>query len=124
MLQLSQGRHFLHEHPCGARSWEDPWVQSLTQHPKVHVTVSDQCEYGLKTPDANGNLTYAMKPTKWAISSAQIATRLSKTCSKKHPHQHLVGGRAAQAAFYPNALIVKILRRIRDTAHHEDGLQH
>ena len=31
-------------------------------------------------------------------------------------HQHLVGGRAANAAFYPPELITKILRGMRDTA--------
>ena len=26
-IQLSSGRHFLHEHPAGASSWDDEWVK-------------------------------------------------------------------------------------------------
>ena len=37
------------------------------------------------------------------------------------PHQHLEGGRAAAAAFYPQGLIKAILRGIRDTADAEEA---
>ena len=33
-LQLSAGRHFLHEHPATASSWSDPWIMRLLNHPK------------------------------------------------------------------------------------------
>ena len=26
-LQLESGRHFLHEHPAGATSWTDEWIE-------------------------------------------------------------------------------------------------
>ena len=42
--------------------------------------------------------------------------RLSTRCDKLHAHQHLVGGRAAAAAYYPAKLISQILRGMRDTA--------
>ena len=45
--------------------------------------------------------------------------RLSKKCTGTHPHQPLLGGRAAQAAFYPPGLVLEILRGIRDTADSE-----
>ena len=32
-LKLKEGRHFLHEHPAGASSWSDPWIQTLHSHP-------------------------------------------------------------------------------------------
>ena len=41
---------------------------------------------------------------------------LSKRCSKTHEHQHLMGGRAAAAAYYPLGLITAILRGMRSTA--------
>ena len=77
--------------------------------------VSDQCEYGLVTRDVSGNLAPAKKPTRWATTSLQMVNRLSKRCSGTHKHQHLLGGRAADAAFYPLDLISEILRGIRDT---------
>ena len=103
-LQLSHGRHFLHEHPCTAASWRDPWVQKLTEDPRVHVTVSDQCEYGLRTPDKDGNLVLAMKPTKRATSSIHIASRRSKRCTGTHKHQHLVGGSCCSCSVLPECL--------------------
>ena len=119
-LQLNSGRHFLHEHPAGASSWSDAWVERLLNHPKVSAVVSDQCEYGLLTPDANGLPTPAKKPTRWMSTSAPMLKRLSRRCSGKHVHQHLVGGRAKAAEDYSLDLITEILRGMRDTADHED----
>ena len=45
-----------------------------------------------------------------------MAVRLSTRCSRDHPHEPLLGGRAADAAFYPTPLITEILRGMRDTA--------
>ena len=42
--------------------------------------------------------------------------RLSTRCDGSHSHQHLIGGRAAAAAYYPPKLISQILRGMRDTA--------
>ena len=58
----------------------------------------------------------AKKPTKWATTSEEMRSRLSTRCSKTHSHQHLLGGRAAAAAFYPMPLITEIIRGMRDTA--------
>ena len=63
--QIDAGRHLLHEHPAGATSWRDGWVERLMRHPKVSSVVSDQCEYGLLAPDAQGLPTPAKKPTRW-----------------------------------------------------------
>ena len=62
----------------------------------------------------------AKKPTRWMSSSAQMLRRLSKRCSGKHSHQHLVGGRAKSAEDYPTELVTEFLRGIRDTADHEE----
>ena len=115
-LQLADNRHFLHEHPVGATSWKDPYMERILKHPKVGVTVADQCMYGLTTAGPDGQPMAAQKPTKWASSSPHMLRRLSTRCDKLHAHQHLVGGRAAAAAYYPAKLISQILRGMRDTA--------
>ena len=117
--QLDAGRHFLHEHPQGASSWTDPWMLKLLRLPGVHTAVADQCMYGLVTHTASGNWVAAKKPTKFATSSVQMASRLGTRCDKQHVHEPLLGGRAAAAALYPLPLITEILRGMRDTADFE-----
>ena len=119
-LQVDNGRHFLHEHPATATSWSDPWIMRLLQHPQISSAISDQCEYGLLTPDANGVPTAAKKPTRWMISSPFMLHRLSRRCSGNHIHQHLVGGRAKAAEDYSIELITDILRGMRDTSDAEE----
>ena len=119
-IQLENGRHFLHEHPETATSWDDDQMQKLLREPKVSTTVSDQCEYGLLTPGPSGTLVPAKKPTKWASSSPHMLKRLSTRCKKDHEHQHLLGGRAKDAENYSPKLILEILRGMRDTADLEE----
>ena len=64
-LQLDGGRHFLHEHPAGAQSWQDDWMLRLLKHPRVRTVVCDQCMYGLVTHSSQtGQPVAAMKPTR------------------------------------------------------------
>ena len=114
--QIKNHGHFLHEHPQGATSWVDPIMKKLLEHPAVHSVVGHQCEFGLTTPDADGRPMVAKKPTRFATSSVHMAPRLGRRCTGTHPHQQLVAGRAASAAFYPPGLTLEILRGIRDTA--------
>ena len=91
-------------------------MQQLLVQPRVDSVVSDQCQYGLVTRGSNAGLLPAKKPTRWASTSPQMLSRLSARCPGDHIHQHLVGGRAANAAFHPPELITSILRGMRDTA--------
>ena len=92
-IQLAEGRHLLHEHPVGATNWVDRYMLRLLNDSRVGTAVADQCMYGLLTPDGNGNMVEAKKPTKWASSSRHMLNRLNVRCDKFHSHQHLVGGR-------------------------------
>ena len=56
-----------------------------------------------------------MKPTKFMSNSPQMLQQLCKRCDHSHKHQHLVGGRCADAACYPLPLIRAILNGIEDT---------
>ena len=115
-IQLDQGRHFLHEHPQSARSWQDEHMVDLLADPRVGITVSDQCEYGLFTPGPDGQPRRAKKPPQWACPSPWMLKRLSKRCAGGHTHQHIIGGRAKQAVFYQLKLVVKLPRCMRDNA--------
>ena len=92
----------------------------LLKSSKVNVTVADQCMYGLVTKGPEGEPMSAKKPTQWASTSPQMLKRLSTRCDGSHSHQHLIGGRAAAAAYYPPKLISQILRGMRDTADAEN----
>ena len=84
-------------------------------HNDVHVTVADQCQYGLKTRGEDGTPMPALKPTRFMTSSVQMSKLLQKRCKKDHKHQPLVSGRCAAAAFYPARLIRTIIKGIRAT---------
>lgn len=112
-IKLDEGRHFLHEHPAEARSWGEAQMKRLLNHPRVSTTISDQCQYGLVTPREDGGLLPAKKPTRWASTSSQMLDRLSARCPGDHLHQHLIGGCAANAAYYPPELITNIWRGCR-----------
>lgn len=114
-LQVEEGRHVLHEHPQGATSWQDPQMIALLRHARVNVAVGHQCQYGLQTPTKNGGYAPAKKATMFASTSQHMLRRLSRKCDGSHVHQQPTAGRAAAAAFYPEALVEQILRGIRDT---------
>lgn len=92
-MQMKAGR-FFHEHPEGATSWSDPWMQRLLSQPSVRSVVADQCMYGLITWTDGGSWLPAMKPTRFATNSPQMALRLQTRCDRSHAHQPLWGGGA------------------------------
>ena len=113
--QLRRGKHFLHEHPQTAYSWQEVAIKALSRDSHVHVVTGDQCMYGLLTPDDKGNPVPARKATTFMTSSRQMADLLGPRCDGSHTHQPLVSGRCAAAAFYPKKLIQTILQGIRNT---------
>ncbi len=78
------------------------------------TVTGDMCQFGMTTKGADGVERPAMKPTKWATTSDEIAWRLGKRCNKKHQHGSLLDGKAAKAAEYPDKLCVEILKGTRD----------
>eukprot|EP00974_Lingulodinium_polyedra_P026548 2560677-Lingulodinium_polyedra.AAC.1 len=111
-LQLKAGRHFVHEHPEGATSWNEKCMQDILNDPRVSTVVGRQCQYGLATPGPDGVKVPARKATRFASSAPEILRKLDKQCKGEHAHQHLVGGRAAAAARYPAELCKALLRGI------------
>ena len=112
--QIDRGRYFLHEHPWHAKSWELACVQAIKTAPGVGVVRCDQCMTGLETkPEREGGATKAMKPTAFMSNSECILEALSVRCDKQHEHQPLTGGRAKQAATYPDVLCDRICEGMR-----------
>ena len=117
--QMRRGKWFLHEHPRSALSWKTKPILDILKEAGVMTTVSHQCMFGLHTPGPNGTPMLAKKPTRWMTNSASMIEALTVKCDKTHIHRHLMGGRAAAAAFYPPKLLKAIvlgMARTRDVA--------
>ena len=119
VMQISAGRHFLHEHPLGATSWEEELLKDLAKVKGVGTVIGHLCEYGLTTPAAGGGRLPAKKATRFLSSAPAILEQLGRKCSGNHRHQRLHQSRPAAAAIYPPQLCRAILRgaeeqRLRD----------
>ena len=111
-LQLKAGRHFLHEHPQSASSWQDTRMMKMMAHPRVDSVVAHLCQYGMKTMGDDGSWQPAKKATRFASSSEEVLKKLDRKCNGEHAHRHLTSGRAKHAAVYPPELCKAILRGI------------
>jgi hypothetical protein len=111
-VQLKAGRHFLHEHPQSASSWQDTKMVKMLAHPRVNTVVAHLCQYGMKTMGDDGLWQPAKKATRFASSSEEVLQQLDRKCNGKHVHCHLTSGRAKHAAVYPPELCRSILRGI------------
>ena len=81
-------------------------IRKLPKELGVTINIADQCMYGLKTRNKTKGKPrmHARKRTKFMTNSLHIAKELSTRCDGSHKHQHLIGGRAAEAAIYPDPL--------------------
>ena len=114
--QMSRGKFFLHELPRRAFSWRTKAILKLLKSVGVHSVVNDQCMFGLTVRgESGGEPKLAKKPTRWMTNSIFMADAVNVRCDRSHKHQHLVGGRAAGAAFYPPRLLRAILSGMAET---------
>ena len=119
--QLDYGRHFLHEHPASATSWQEKLMLKLLSDERTYSVIGDMCQFGLTTTDAHGVVRPALKPTRFLTSCIAIANRLNRRCPRKHKHAVLLGGRAAAAARYTDKLCIEILRGVQEQYESERG---
>lgn len=104
-MQLAGGRHFLHEHPWGAISWDMQCMQELLEDKRVMIPKADLCLFGLETTDGQGGMGPARKRTGFMTSSWTVAEELQRTCDgKRHVHNPLLERRAKGADAYPPEL--------------------
>lgn len=117
-IQWEVGRYFLHEHPQAASSWSENCIAKMLGKEGALKTTADQCQYGLKSRDANGEGP-ARKSTSFMTNSPCIAARLRKQCPNKrgipvHHHVRLEDGRTKAAQVYPHGLCKAICLGLRD----------
>ena len=111
-LQRAASRHFLHEHPETADSWDEPCMRRLMARSGVGMVVGHQCEMGLVTEDKDG-WAPAKKATKFMSTSTEVLVRLDRKCKGIHKHRHLEGkSRTEAAAAYPRRMCRLILQGI------------
>ena len=69
--QLQHKRHFIHEHPWGARSWELNAMTELIQDERTTLVRSDLCRFGMTSwiERKGGDEGPAKKPTGFLTSS-------------------------------------------------------
>ena len=115
--QLEEGRYFLHEHPKGAKSWEEKCIKDLAADERVYTVEGPMCRWQMESSDLYGKgLVYKM--TRWMTNSRRLAEVLEGVCSNSgnrtwHRHVNLINGRARAAQIYPPKLVKAILVAMR-----------
>ena len=86
--QLQQGRHFLHEHPWTAKSWDLPCIKEIMRHPSVDVVHGHMCQFGMTShiDQRDGPVGPVKKPTGFMTSSYWIRQQLGRRCDGSHDH--------------------------------------
>lgn len=51
----------------------------------------DQCMFGIRLPEPQGEIQPVKKPTNLRVTSATLAQQLTRTCDGNHNHTHLEG---------------------------------
>jgi len=106
--QARAGRKFVFEHPLTASSWALESLTNLMSMPGVEKVTTHMCAFGMKSQDLFGE-DPVMKPTRFLTNSIAIRDKLNRRCEGAHRHVHLMSGRAAAAAVYPQALVDAII---------------
>ena len=67
LMQIKEGRYYLHEHPTSASSWNERCMQDILKHHGNIVTIIHMCAYKMRIPDAQGN-EYIYKPAQFSVT--------------------------------------------------------
>ena len=110
-LCLSMGISFLYEHPRSASSWHETCVNQLLKNPVVHVSCTDQCQFGLRSASGNPE----RKRTGFVTNHREIAELLNRKCRGEHSHEHIIGSdergkKSSQSQVYPKGLVSAVLK--------------
>lgn len=119
-IQQVNGRYYLHEHPNSATSWKVPCMINFIKQHNPGFAYTNMCAFGMQSSDEHGaGLVY--KPIKFISNSWLLINELSRhVCNGRHRHVHLMGGRAAAAAIYPDKLCVVVCKGIADQLEYDE----
>ena len=92
----------------------------FTKQHSPDFAYTNMCSFGMRSSDEHGTgLVY--KPTRFMRASWLLINALSKyVCNRRHRHVHLMHGRAAAAAVYPERLCSAICRGIKDQLEYDE----
>ncbi|CAE7358585.1 unnamed protein product [Symbiodinium sp. CCMP2592] len=112
--QVNAGRYFLHEHPSGARSWEEPEVKELKADPRVFEVRGPTCRWSL----SGSSKATVNKETRWLTNSSTVADVLRRASAASkgklwHREAEIVKGRVKATQEYPAKLVQGILEAFR-----------
>ena len=109
-IQRRAGRSFVFEHPQSASSWKLPCVTAMLEKSDVQEAVFDMCRFGMTARDQEGE-GLVRKTTRVMTNDVGIASSLDGVrCEGGHRHVHLISGRPAAAAIYPEKCCECLLR--------------
>ena len=104
LIQIQEGRLFLHEHPTGATNWDLEQIKELEREADVNLYTVD--------------LIFAKKTMRFITNSFEIDMELQKKCNEDRVHQELAEGSVKWTARYPRnlcrAICKGLLREIRN----------
>ena len=121
--QIAGGRHFLHEHPMFATSWQLSRMKQLMETDGVERVRGDQCQFGAtaaRGPKQGGPI---LKPTGFLSNSPAVLRALSRRCTGRHGmcsraeggrHVVVEGVVAKDSAIYPRGLCRAMLRGVAE----------
>ena len=97
-------------------------MEELLADPRVEVAYADQCQFGLtaKVRSFSEERGPAKKPTGFVGNSWAILRRLRRTCDHSHEHVKLEGGRAKNAALYPDELCKEVCLGLKDQIEYDN----
>ena len=119
--QLQAGRHFLHEHPQWATSWQLPSIQQLMQVESVEKIRGDQCQFGAEIQRGSKKGSPILKPSGFVSNSLKILEQLGRRCTGQEGqcsrpaggrHVRLEGNYTQDSQKYPRALCQAMLRGV------------
>lgn len=78
--QVKRGGYVVFEHPAGAHSWSEPYIQRLANIPGIHWVQCHMYAFGMQVNSEGYNL----KPAGLLTNSKKIADRMNRRCPGGH----------------------------------------
>ena len=118
IIQVTEGRAFVLEHPLGASSWGHPWVAIMKRmFPGIAEANFDFCMFGMVTKETR---TPVKKATRLLGNCGPITRAFNNVrCDGSHHHTVCIGAeggekRSTYAQYYPDAFCKRVAECIQE----------